>query len=110
MQALSEFAPTMEVVSGAYEIFAAHGPKLVKLGWPVGIASEVYFDFIENGDVILSESVEYYEGELAPEQIADVARTVANFLLHPTKLVEFGRFFTRKQLQYQEGLQWKSVF
>ena len=109
VKSLSPFSPTLNAQNDAHEIQFERSPKAVTVLWPNQVG-EVFFDFREDGELLLSQSVEYYGDEIGAEEAADVARTVENFLLNEIRVTEVGWFPRRTELQYLCGEKWRSVF
>jgi len=109
VKTLSPFSPTFEAQKDAHEMRFQRRPKAVTVLWPNQIG-EVFFDFMADGELLLSQSVEYYGDEIGAEEATDVARTVENFLLNEIRVTEVGWFPKRTELQYLCGEKWRSVF
>ncbi len=109
VKSLSSFSPTLKAQDEAYEMQCERSPKAVTVLWPNQVG-EVFFDFMEDGELLFSQSVEHYGDEVGAEEATDVARTVENFLLSEIRVTEVGWFPKRKELQYLCGEKWRSVF
>ena len=109
VKSLSQFSPTLKAQKDAHEMQFERSPKAVTVLWPNQVG-EVFFDFMEDGELLLSQSVEYYGDEIGAEEATDVARTVENFLLNEIRVTEVGWFPKRTELQYLCGEKWRSVF
>ena len=107
--ALAEFAPLLKWERNAWRVLATCAGKRVTITWPLPL-SEVYFDFWLDEQLVLSEWVEYYDGETSEEQALDVARIARNFLAHETRGVQVGQLFAHLELQFRQDEQWASVF
>jgi hypothetical protein len=109
VDALAEFSPSQSVDGGVHRLAVTYEAKSVVVVWPQSLG-EVYFDFLESGEVLLAESVEYYDEEPPAEQAQDIAQVVRNFLLNETRLVAVGRLLKRQELQHRNQGTWVSVF
>ena len=109
LNGLTQFNPTLAVDPSAYRLDVESGTKKVTVLWP-SEAGEVFFDFHKDGQVLLSESVEYYEGEPQDDQAEDISRVVMNFLLNEVRVVHVGRLLKRHELQSNQSGRWLSVF
>ena len=109
LKILARFNPEAVAEDDAYRLKFENDAKTVNVIWPTE-ASEVFFDFTMGGELLLAESVEYYENETELEQTQDVASIVQNFLVNEVKLAESGTFLRRKELQSFRGGKWLSVF
>ena len=109
LNSLSRFNPVVSAGSDSHCVRFEHGEKAAKLTWPTQVA-EVFFDFMKDGEIVLSESVEYYDDETRSEQAEDVARVLLNFLLHEVRVVQSGAFLKHKELQSCRGGEWLSIF
>jgi hypothetical protein len=109
VKSLSPFSPNLNAQKDAHEMHFERSPKTVTVLWPNQVG-EVFFDFMADGELLLSQSVEYYGDEIGAEEATDVARTVENFLLNEIRVTEVGWFPKRTELQYLYGEKWRSVF
>lgn len=109
VEALADFTPSLSVEKGAHRLAVKHHAKSVVVVWPHSLG-EVCFDFLEDGEVLLAESVEYYDEEPPAVQAQDVAQVIRNFLLNETRVVAVGTLLKRQELQCCNGGNWVSVF
>lgn len=109
LEVLADFEPALSVENGAHRIAATKHPKSALVVWPYSLA-EVFLDFSDHGEVVFSESVEYYDEEPREEQLKDIARVLRNFLLNETRVSTVGRLLSRSELQFRQGDKWISVF
>jgi hypothetical protein len=109
LDTLAEFNPVVSVEESAHRLRFERDTKLVAVLWPNHVG-EVFFEFMKSGELLLAESVEYYENETGPEQAADVAQIVQNFLLNEVKVAESGQILKHKVLQSYRSGKWLSVF
>jgi len=109
LKSLARFNPEVAAEEDAYRLQFERDTKIVTVLWPKHVC-EVFLDFTKDGELLLAESVEYYENENGPEQAQDIARIAQNFLLNEVKLAESGRFLKRTELQSFRGGKWQSVF
>ena len=109
LSALARFKPIVVEERDAYRLRFESDLKLVTVLWPNHVG-EVFFDFSKTGELLLAESVEYYENETKSEQAEDIACIVQNFLLNEVKVVESGRLLKRQELQSYRSGGWWSVF
>jgi hypothetical protein len=107
--ALADFGPSLSFDKSAFRVVARKDSKSVLVLWPHPVA-EVFLDFVDGGQTVLSESVEYYDAEQVTEQVQDVAQAIRNFLLNETRVAVVGRLFRRSELQLRLGDGWISVF
>ena len=109
LNSLASFTTTVAHEAGAHRFHVQHGVKSVVVLWPSELG-EVFFDFINEGQVLLAESVEYYEAESPVGQAEDVAKVIGNFLLNEVKVCQSGVLLKRQELQAYRGGKWQSVF
>ena len=107
--ALKEFSVQLSCSGETYTLKAAISEKSIKVTWPHPLM-EVFFDFVEHGNVIFSESVEFYENETQNELRDYLIYVVKRFFNLPTRIESIGRFPKRKELQVKESEQWSSIF
>jgi hypothetical protein len=109
LEALANFEPTLTAGNEAYRVSATHHAKHALMVWPL-LLSEVFIDFSERGEVVFSESVEYYDKEPREEQLRDIAQVLRNFFLNETRIATVGGLLRRTELQFHLADQWVSVF
>jgi hypothetical protein len=109
IKSLSQFSPTIKAQNDAHQMQFERSQKAVTVLWP-NYVGEVFFDFHKDGELLFAQSVEYYGDEVGEEEAADVARVVENFFLNDIRIAELGWFPKRRELQYQQGGKWRSVF
>jgi hypothetical protein len=109
LETLAEFEPTLVAGKDTYRVYATHHAKGVLVVWP-HLLSEVFIDFSDRGEVVFSESVEYYDGEPREEQLRDIAQVLRNFFLNETRVASVGRMLRRTELQFCCANRWVSVF
>jgi len=107
--ALKEFSVQLSCSGEAYTLKAAISEKSIKVTWPLPLR-EVFFDFVENGKVIFSESVEFYENETQKEMREYLIYVVKRFLNLATRIESIGRFPKRTELQVKDSEKWSSIF
>jgi hypothetical protein len=108
LEALAAFEPVLSTEGGAYRVCAKNQAKSAVVVWPYPLA-EVFLDFMEDSEVVLSESVEYYAEEPPAEQVKDIAQVLRNFFLNETRVATVGAALKRRELQFRHGNQWVSV-
>ena len=107
--ALKEFSVQLTCSGEAYTLKAAKSEKSIEINWPHPLM-EVFFDFVENGNVIFSESIEFYENETQKELRDYLIYVVKRFFNLPTRIESIGRLPKRTELQVKESEQWSSIF
>jgi hypothetical protein len=108
LEALAAFEPALSTENGAYRVLAKYEAKGAVVIWPYPLA-EVFLEFVEGGEVVLSESVEYYAAEPPAEQLKDIAQVLRNFFLNETRVATVGAVLKRSELQFRRGEKWVSV-
>ncbi len=108
-EALKEYTVKINLADKAYQIETSNGNRSVVVTWPLPL-QEVYFDFRENDEEVLSESVEFYEGETNSELSGYVVYITRRFLELPWRIKEKGRILKTKELQVDDGSEWRAVF
>jgi hypothetical protein len=109
LETLREFEPTLVAGNEAYRVSATHQAKGALVVWPL-LVSEVFIDFSDRGEVVFSESIEYYDEEPREEQLRDIAQVLRNFFLNETRVASVGRLLRRTELQFRSANEWFSVF
>ena len=106
---LTQFMPKVAAKESANRVEVEDKKKRVEVLWP-NHAGEVFFDFVEEGLVLLSESVEYYDEEAKNEQAEEIAEVVRRFLLHEVRVTSVGHIFKRQELQINQDGRWLYIF
>jgi hypothetical protein len=109
LETLADFSPTISKRDGAYHVSAESGVKRVNIVWPYPLG-EVFLDFLEHGEVLHADWVDYYNGEETVEQVEDIARVVRNFLHNETRVAVLGSSLEDRELQYWMQTKWISIF
>jgi len=107
--ALKEFSVILNWSGEAYTLKATKSQKTIEVTWPFPLM-EVYFDFVENGNVAFSESIEFYENETQTDLRDYLVYVVQRFFNLPTRIETIGRFPKRTELQVKESEQWSNIF
>ena len=109
LKALAQFDPVVVEEEDAHRLRFERDTKVTEILWPRRVG-EIFFDFIKGGEVLLAESIEYYQNETQLQQAEDVARVTRNFLLNEVKVVQSGPLLKRRELQSYRSGKWLSVF
>lgn len=109
LRLLSTFSPAIGVAKDAYQLSVSSSTKRAEVIWPYPL-HEVFFDFWEGNTKILSESFEFYEGESDSELVEYLYSVLNRFLTNNVRFHAQGKFLKTRELQYQQGGVWKSVF
>jgi len=109
LKSLAQFQPVVAAEQDARRLRFQSGRKVVVVLWPNQVG-EVFFDFMQDTEVLKAESVEYYAAEDQVQQAEDIARVVRNFLLNEVRVAELGVLLKRTELQCNRGGMWMSVF
>ena len=109
LKSLAQFDSDVAADEQAHRLQFECDTKSVKVLWPKH-STEIFLDFTKGGELLLAESVEYYENETGPEQAQDIALIAQNFLLNEVKVADSGTFLKRRELQSFRSGQWLSVF
>jgi hypothetical protein len=109
LELFSAFSAKIEIAKEAYQLSVCHGSKRAEVVWPYPL-HEVYFDLWDGQSKVLSESFEFYEGEPDSELVEYLGVVLDRFFNHPTRVQVQGRLLKRKDLQYQQGGVWCSIF
>lgn len=106
---LADYNPVLELEGDAYKLRLNQGDKHIKVTWPYPLM-EVYFDFWDGETIVFSESFEFYEKE-TDEELAEYITDVAKkYLTNQTRIITIGKLLKRKELQFNDGSEWISVF
>lgn len=109
LELMAQFKPKSSAEKDAHRLEFQHRGKSVVIFWP-NLVMEVFFDFIEGGEKLLAESVEYYDSESPETQAQDIAEIAQRFLLNETRLVTVGSLLKRREIQYCRASEWMTIF
>ncbi len=109
LESLKDFSVTIDIEGDAYKLTAQDDSKHILVTWPYPLM-EVWFDFTDGGQVIKTESIEFYDGEPVSELFDYVTYIIKNYLNHPTRIETTGRFLKIQELQINTKGQWVNVF
>jgi hypothetical protein len=109
LSSLVRFLPKLTVERNAYKLVSTFETKCVEVIWPHPL-KEVFFDFLDSGEKIYSDSIEFSEDERAIDISEYLVKVIENFLLHETRLDEVGVVFKSRELKFSNDRGWQSIF
>jgi hypothetical protein len=109
IDSLKEYSAVITCEKQSYKVTANNDIKNITITWPYPLM-EVFFDFAENKEIIMSESIEFYENETEEDLRDYIVNITKRFFNLPVRIETLGKLLKRKELQVYQNSEWCSIY
>lgn len=109
VESLKEYSAAITCENQSYKVTVNNDIKSITITWPYPLM-EVFFDFAANKEIIMSESIEFYENETGEDLCDYIIKITKRFFNLPVRVETLGKILKRKELQVYQNSEWCSIY